>query len=92
MEKDNIMKTLAKNNVRHIRNSIENLKYFAKEHGLKVKFEDKILGFTFKVYKPKFFGLYNKKLKEFIGIWTHEQDFDKKWEETCEYIKNYKDE
>ena len=92
MEKDNIMKTLAKNNVRHIRNSIENLKYFAKEHGLKVKFEDKILGFTFNVYKPMFFGLYNKLLKVFIGIWSHESDFDEKWKETHEYIKKYKDE
>ena len=55
-----------------------------------VKYENKIIGFCFTVYKPKFFGLYNKKLKEFIGTWIHEQDFDTKWEETREYIKNYK--
>ena len=92
MKKDNIVKTLARNYDRYIKNSVENLKYIAKEHGLKVKFEDKILGFTFNVYKPMFFGLYNKKLKEFIGIWSHESDFDDKWKEIHEYIKNYKDE
>ena len=92
MKKDNIVKTSARNYDRYIKNSVENLKYIAKENGLKVKFEDKILGFTFSVYKPMFFGLYNKLLKVFIGIWSHEEDFDEKWKETHEYIKNYKDE
>jgi hypothetical protein len=31
-------------------------------------------------------------VKVFIGIWSHESDFDEKWKETHEYIKNYKDE
>lgn len=76
----------------YISNSVYNLKSIAKSHGLAVKYENKIIGFCFTVYKPKFFGLYNKKLKEFIGTWIHERDFDKKWEETREYIKNYKNE
>ena len=53
---------------RYISNSIYNLKSIAKSHGLKVKYENKILGFCFIVYKTQFFVLYNKKLKEFIVI------------------------
>ena len=47
----------------YISNSVYNLKTIAKSHGLVVKYENKIIGFCFTVYKPKFFGLYNKNME-----------------------------
>ena len=52
----------------------------------------RLLGFVLLYINQNFLDYIIKKLKEFIGTWIHERDFDKKWEETREYIKNYKDE
>ncbi len=78
----------------YIENSVNNLKEYASNKGYFVTFESNDIGFIFKLYKVKFFGLYKKHLKTFQSYWKNNKGyywgytFDSAWEDVSRYIMN----
>ena len=74
-------------NSEYVKNSVKGIKKYAKCRGYKVKYHADDVNFYFDVYKRKWFGLNNKLIKSYFGIWDeHEYHFARIWEDTRKFI------
>ena len=80
-----------------IKNSVENLRAYAKLHGLKLVFRNSPTNagdFCFFIYAPKFCGYNTRYLIGYDGYWDAKPNevtsFELCWKAVHEFISNYK--
>ena len=88
---------MKKNNL-YIKNSVDNLREYAKLHGLKLVFRNTPTNagdFCFFIYKPNFSGYHTRYLVGYDGYWNSNYNdntsFDRCWDAAHAFISNYKD-
>jgi len=81
----------------YVKNSVENLREYAKLHGLKLVFRNTPTNagdFCFFIYKPVYMGYHTKYLIGFDGSWNVDSkdsiSFDRCWDAAHKFISNYK--
>ena len=76
-------------NSQFVKNSVVDIKKYAKQRGYKVKYHADDVNFYFDIYKIKWFGLNNKLIKSYFGIWDERKyiyNFAVVWEAVREFI------
>ena len=86
-----------KKNSLYIKNSVDNLREYAKKHGLKLVFRNATTNagdFCFFIYKPHFGGYHTRYLVGYDGSWDADRNsdisFDRCWDAAHKFISNYK--
>jgi len=73
-------------NSKYVKNSINDIQEYAKSHGYRIKFKADNVNFYFTIYKYRWFGLNNKFIKKYFGIWDgREYNFNV----VCECVRNF---
>lgn len=81
----------------YVKNSVDNLRDYAKSHGLRLVFRNTPTNtgdFCFFIYKSKWFGSPSRYLIGYDGYWSanynESTSFDRCWDSAHKFISNYK--
>lgn len=81
----------------YVKNSVDNLREYAKQKGLKLVFRNVTTNagdFCFFIYAPKWHGYHTRYLIGYDGYWSANYNevtsFDRCWDAAHKFISNYK--